>query len=475
MSLRDLTNQRANLDIDRDLILSEISTQQLRVRANLAGAAQALAEAEQRLAQINAQLASVNAQIASLQSRPTASAGQVVAEAARARDDGAATSNPSTPTGTVQVVSAAQGNQGVEVGTNSRLRPQTETQATPPAGAGSALPFSINDDDGNPLPGSATTQAGAAANREDNTSPNSNRTSQIINASFNKKITPEPNVLDEYASYTYAITWYLLTPDQYNEMISSQKKNCASWQLLIQSGGAPTQATGVTANNTAIAGRNKHFSLDYYIDNLEIESRIPLKGTGAADGRLSIKFTVTEPNGITLIDSLYRAVRDLYKQANVTGNATYPAAQYCLAIRFYGYNESGELVTTGRRGSNDTTNLTDPKAIVEKFYPFRLIDIKFKIPKDRVVEYTIEGKPIPHFYNKSEDRGTIPLAFELTGETVEQVLRGKPTGPSNPSSPGERRDSPQPNTSAPSNPAASGPDLTDDFTSENPGSFPLGA
>jgi hypothetical protein len=444
---------------------------------NAGATAQADQTAEQ-IDRLNIEIQDLRRQLTLAQSvnaQGTASSGQVVAEEARARAPGAVASNPPSSGGTVTVTGLPPDDQNLEFGTNGRLRPQTQTQATPPAGDGNALPFITGDDDGNPVPGIPTTQTGAAANRDDNTAPNSNRTAQIINASFNKKITPEPNVLDEYASYTYAITWYLLTPDQYNEMIRSQKKNCASWQLLIQSGGAPTQAAGVTANSTAIAGRNKYFSLDYYIDNLEIVSYIPLKGTGAADGRLSIKFTVTEPYGITLIDNLYQAVRDLYKQANVTGNATYPAAQYCLAVRFYGYNESGELVTTGRRGTNDTANLTDPRAVVEKFYPFRLFDINFKIPKDRVVEYTIEGKPIPHFYNKSDDRGTIPLAFELTGETVEQVLRGKPSGPRNPSSPGERRDSSQPNTSAPSNPAASITNSNDDFASENSGSFPVGA
>jgi hypothetical protein len=124
-------------------------------------------------------------------------------------------------------------------------------------------------------------------------------------------------------------------------------------------------------------------------------------------------------------------------------------AQYCLAVRFYGYNENGELVTTGRRGTNGNTNLTDPRAIVEKFYPFVITNIKFRIPKDRVVEYSVEGKPIPHFYNKSQDRGSIPFAFELVGETVEQILQGKPVGTTYPARTGERRDSPQPNTSAP--------------------------
>jgi hypothetical protein len=283
--------------------------------------------------------------------------------------------------------------------------------------------------------------------------PNSNATAQIINASFNQRIVPQSNVLDEYASYTYAITWYLLTPDQYNEMIRTQKKNCASWQLLMQSAGAPTQAAGATANSPATAGRNKWFDKDYYIDDLEIDSLVPLKGTGAANTATDIKFRVLEPNGITLIENLYNAVKTLYQEKNVSKAANYPMAQYCLVVRFYGYNENGELVTTGRRGTNGQNNLTDPRAIVEKFYPFVITNIRFRIPKDRVVEYEVTGKPIPHFYNKSQDRGTIPFAFELIGETVQQVLVGKPVGTVYPASPGERRDAPTPNTSAPTQPA----------------------
>jgi hypothetical protein len=414
----------------------------------------ATAQAEQiaeQIDQLNIEIQDLRQQLTLAQSAGalgTASSGQVVAEGARARAEGAAASNPSSPTGTVQVFSADQVNQNLEVGTNGRVRPQIETQATPPNNNGTALPFN-----GNPVPGIPTTQAGAAANRDDNTAPNNNATAQIINSSFNQRIVPEPNVLDEYASYTYAITWYLLTPDQYNEMVRSQKKNCASWQLLMQSGGAPTQAAGVTANSTATAGRNQFFDLDYYIDDLEIDSLIPLKGTGAANTATDIRFKVTEPNGITLIENLSNAVKTLYKEKNVDKNANYPMAQYCLVVRFYGYNESGELVTTGRRGTGGKTNLTDPRAIVEKFYPFVITNIKFRIPKDRVVEYEVLAKPIPHFYNKSQDRGTIPFAFELTGETVDQVLRGKPVGTVYPASAGERRTTSQPNTSAPTQPA----------------------
>jgi hypothetical protein len=410
---------------------------------------------EAYLVELRAQLAQFTTEYNNYGKDNTASSGQVVAEEAQARAEGAVASNPSAPSSVLAAsVLAPNGRinaNNVERGTNDPARPLTETQATPPAGDGSPLPFATPGDEDAAQAPFVRTQSGVGAPREDGTRPNSNATAQLINASFNQRIVPEPNVLDAYASYTYAITWYLLTPDQYNEMTRSQKKNCASWQLLMQSGGAPTQAAGATANSVATAGRNKYFDKDYYIDDLEIDSLVPLKGTGAANTATDIKFRVTEPSGITLIENLYNAVSNLYKEKNVSKTANYPMAQYCLVVRFYGYNDAGELVTTGRRGTNGKTNLTDPRAIVEKFYPFVITNIKFRIPKDRVVEYEVSGKPIPHFYNKSQDRGSIPFAFELVGQTVEQVLVGKPVGTVYPASPGERRDTPTPNTSAPSN------------------------
>jgi len=425
-----------------------------------------------RVAELNTYLGELQSTRARVQSELTAaqatetrnSSGQIVTEQAQARAEGAASSNP-PPSTSVLAPDGRINRDAVETGTDAPVRTQEQTQSTPPAGDGAPLSYATpGDEDAGQAP-FVTTQAGAGANRDDNTRPSNNSASQIINASFNQRITPRSNVLDQYASYTYAITWYLLTPEQYNEMTRSQKKNCASWQLLMQSAGAPTQAAGQTSNSTATAGRNQFFDKDYYIDDLEIDSLVPLKGTGAANTATDIKFRVTEPNGITLIENLYKAVSTLYKQKNVSKTANYPMAQYCLAIRFYGYDEYGELATTGRRGTNGQTNLTDPRAIVEKFYPFVITNIKFRIPKDRVVEYAVEAKPIPHFYNKSQDRGTIPFAFELMGETLEQVLQGRPVGTVYPASPGERRDNPTPNTSTPTNVGAA-VDANGSFTGE---------
>lgn len=410
-----------------------------------------IASGEDYLIELRAQIAIFTTEYNNFGKDPTASSGQVIIE------EGTSASNPAAPV-SVLAPSGRVDPENVETGTNGAVRTQTQTQSTPPAGNGSALPFVQTGTGLNILPEDlaaleepyVVTQAGAAANRDDNTRPNSNATAQLLNASFNQRIQPRPNVLDEYASYTYAFTWYLLTPTQYNEMVRSKKKNCASWQLLMQSAGAPTATADATTQTPGIAGRNKFFQKDYYMDDLEIESLVPLRGTGAANTATNIRFKVTEPNGITLIENLSRAVKTLYAEKNVDKNANYPMAQYCLVVRFYGYNENGELINTGRRGTNGKTlNLTDPRAIVEKFYPFVITNLKFRIPKDRVVEYQVEAKPIPHFYNKSQDRGSIPFNFELVGETVQQILQGKPVGTVYPASPGERRDTPTPNTSAP--------------------------
>ena len=135
-----------------------------------------------------------------------------------------------------------------------------------------ATPANNNRDDG---PAQAPTSAGVGAGTSNNAydsrgndntpPPSSGASQQAINTAFsNQPIIPQPNVLDQYASYTYAISWWILTPDQYNKLSSGEQLAPAfgtgNWSLLMQSGGAP------------IAGRNPAFPLDYYIDDVEIET-----------------------------------------------------------------------------------------------------------------------------------------------------------------------------------------------------------
>jgi hypothetical protein len=314
-------------------------------------------------------------------------------------------------------------------------------------------------DDASPLPASNKPGVGAGTTNnsftsegnDNNPGPNNAATQQalqVFSTSTNQLIQTQPNQLDQYASYTYAISWYLLSPQQYNNMVTTQTANVTGWQLLMQSGGAP------------IKGRSPAFSVDYYMDDLEILSKFPGGGKNMANGAVDIKFRVTEPNGITLIQSLFNAVKSVYEaaQASATANGyqneaqqaadgnsgavntgggdapNYLYAQYCLVIQFYGYDSTGKLVAPARGSANGSYGQS---AVITKYYPFRISDIKFAVA-NKAIEYMVTGKPIPYAYNSSSDRGTIPHAFTMTGQTVDQLLNGKPITTKNAGTPGER-------------------------------------
>lgn len=396
----------------------------------------------------------------------TASTGEVVAEQQQARDDNATAQNPPTP-----FVQSSTGlnvlpEDDVETGTDGRIRPLTETQATPPA---PPQPFARpGDEDAAQAPFTATS-GGVGARSDDNTTKNSLSVQQTINANFSQRIDPRPNILDEYASYTYSLTWYVLTPEQFNQMQAQARKNISNWQILVQSGGAPT------APGNGMPGRNEFFSNDYYLDNLVIETAIAGKGTGTAANATELSFTVTEPNGFTLIENLFRAVSTLYKKNNLSGN--YIDAVYCICIRFYGYNELGELIQVGRAtnpggGGPGVAVTTDNRAVVEKFIPFRIGELTTRIVS-RVIEYQIKGTGVGTSTALSSQRGTIPFQYELAGSTVGELMNGRPVGTKYSRTDGRvsTGDPPATNPTAPVNPGnQAGVDSLGNFTgtTDNP-------
>ena len=321
-------------------------------------------------------------------------------------------------------------------GSNSNLASPTVTtgqnQSTPAPNA--------RDDGPTQAPTSGGVGAGTSPNAfdsrgPDNTPPTSRGTTQqAINTAFAAQtIYPRPNELDQYASYTYAISWWLLTPEQYNNLGAAGRRAPApgtgNWTLLIQSGGAP------------IAGRSQFFPDDFYFDDLEIESFLMGKGTNMSTNAMEIRFKIIEPNGLTLLQRLFDAVSFAYKNpappasaaagAQVSANQTsravpnYAAAQYCLTIEFYGYDSQGNLSAPIKGNSG-----TGAQATIRKYYPFLLRNITFRTQANQV-EYNVVASPVPYDTGTAQARGTIPFAFELAGTTVSQLLQGGPLASTN--------------------------------------------
>ena len=299
-----------------------------------------------------------------------------------------------------QAAALAGGTPAADSGTDDPTRTLEQTQSVP-----------AQQTDANRETPTAGGQPGVGPTNDDGYYGTRSTTKLIIDK-FSGTVKPQPNVLDQYASYTYSISWYLLAPETYGKVLNSgtQRPNLSGDQLLMQSGGAP-----VSGNTPGSVGRNAYFPNDYYLDNLEIKSVMLGSGSRAAHNSTEIKFIVTEPNGITLYENLYQAVKEVYNEVNLP----YSQAQFCLIIRFYGYDAQGNLVAAHA----PNTSVTDRSAVVEKFFPFQIKNIKFRIA-NRLVEYSVEAVCIPYNVGMSTNRGTINQSMELAGLTVLDLLEG---------------------------------------------------
>ena len=377
-----------------------------------------LARYANEVAIIPGQIAALQAQLASLQT-PTQSAASSVANSAAG-----ATQNPASApssTGRLTTTQAATLAQNTETGTNPPVKTLRTTQSVNPETGEQYTALADGRPGGEPGVGAVGEDGASRAN-----------TKQILDTVGNKPFEPKNNVLDQYASYTYNIGWYILTPEQYTKLQTSAKPSISQYNLLMQSGGAPAvqpdliDASGrrnaasdprstTYTGPAAAAGRNPFFGLDYYLDNFELTSTIVGKGSGRANNVGSLKFTVTEPANITLINNLYKAVKQLYPDTA----ATYSTAYYALVIRFYGYDETGKIVQASNGDNNN--------AVVEKIIPFNLSNIEFTV-SNKLVEYQVTAVGAPYDIGFGSNLGVIKEKIEVSGATVKDLMT-KGAGP----------------------------------------------
>jgi len=375
---------------------------------------------------LGTRIAAVVIQIESFLSRD--SSGDVVRDDQAARADRA---NPSDPPGGVLVLqngrvtvppdtTAGSNAQQFSLagrrdeGTDSNLRPLIVTQAITTNTQG----IPIRAEDGtlsslrrNPESGDlyVPLTSGVGAGGDD---AGSQRLISSLNAiDWQQNIVAQDNVLGQYASYSYQASLYLIDRSSYQRILDTGSKDLGNAPLLIQTGGA------------AQAGRSDFFSLDYYIDKIELKSFFVGKATRLAHNVKEARMTVIEPNGISFIQNLDAAVQQYFGIATNGNKRNFASQLFLLVIKFYGYDQQGNLVRGGRNSNRLTNQTSDPNAFVEKFYPLIITKLDWRIAS-KAVEYDIHFKAPPYYINASQGRGTIPFQFEFSGKTVKDVLAG---------------------------------------------------
>jgi hypothetical protein len=391
-----------------------------------------LANAQRRLQtqidllnETNAELAAAERTVAEFSSQPSntpappVSTGAVVSESQVARDDQATTQTPESavevlaPEGRISAAApvtvpsnAARPEAVPTAGTNDPIKPVEQTQTVPSPRAETPIkPGSPSNPTTTPV---APQTAAAAAPKDDNSNGVVSRVNDIFGGA-NARIVPQTNVLDKFSNYTYTISIYLTDSDEYRNIATGQRPNLSGSNLLIQSGGA------------AVGQRNQEFPLDFYIDDLVIKSIISGKGTGGGHNSVNLSFRLYEPYGVTFLDRLAAATRKFVRNPNQqlqTNN--YAAQAFLMVIRFYGYDENGELVRVAN--SLQTPGASqEPGLIVEKYIPFRFTEIKFRLA-GKIAEYDCQAVALRDYAPASQTRGIIPYNIELTSVTLKELL-----------------------------------------------------
>ena len=343
---------------------------------------------------------------------------------------------PAAPTKTAQQKAESDKNTPVVAGPapvpspgggNTTPPPPTAPGTSPPAAPPKAAPEPPTQTQG---------VAASGPQGPSNTSPGTN-TSGNLNA--DGAIEPQPNILDRFASYTYSASVYLMSTRQYTRLLRSKKKNINGYNLLFQSGGAPTNIGGFLGKGTGTVnsqdpgaefaqdfndqdyGRNPAFPQDFYIDSITIDNALPGRQTQAAHMVTNLKFTVIEPGNISLLDRLYAAVQDMGQTAGENQPINYTASAYLMVLRWYGYDANGNLVKVG--ALDPATGLTDPNAVVEKFIPFIIKKINWSVGS-KLVSYEFDCAPINQMVAGGTRRGTVPYDVQLTATSVGELLGG---------------------------------------------------
>jgi len=224
------------------------------------------------------------------------------------------------------------------------------------------------------------------------------------------------NRLHAYESYTYRISLFLLTRQDYN-VLSTNPKNFTPTFSLISSGagfGAPGVITTTYERKSSPwggyedvpttqtkAGRHPDFQTDFFIDNLQLLTVVGLNAQTKSSNAIEISFNIVEPYGLSLLDRLLSAC-----ETSGDRNANYIAQPYLLQIDFLA-SPTDEMLFS----ENKINNVIDTKRIAIKIQ-----EMKIK-PSGSGTTYAVKAIPFNHTAF-SVTAAALPVPIKVEAGTV---------------------------------------------------------
>lgn len=204
----------------------------------------------------------------------------------------------------------------------------------------------------------------------------------------------QPNELRTFSSFNYIFTLACLTPSEINNPDLTYRKNPPAVQVLRSGGGA--QGKALTAYETSSK------QLEYFIDDVEIESIIVPTNATRVSNATSINFKVYEPYSMGLfLQSLQVAAK-----AALGSAASYNRACFALIVEFIGYDDNGNIINTNK---------------TRRVYPFKISNAELQVTDGGSV-YNVSGYP----WNEQAQSSTIQTVAvdtQIIGRNVVEMLQ----------------------------------------------------
>jgi hypothetical protein len=209
-------------------------------------------------------------------------------------------------------------------------------------------------------------------------------------------VTERPNILHEYANWTYKLAWYMLDNNSYNSIAKTGAVPGNVGRLIAKSGGVGAQ-------------QSQEMAGDVYFRNLRITSVIGNRQAAAATNNVELEMTVVEPYGASLIGELAAMA------LNMTGeNSISPAeVAYLIEIDFAGYKDDGSMIPSILKNG-------------KKYIPVKILSIEMALQAAGTV-YTISMAPYS-FFAMTSRYADMEFGIKLKGKVVSDMLGDGPGG-----------------------------------------------
>ena len=220
-----------------------------------------------------------------------------------------------------------------------------------------------------------------------------------------RRVALRPNPLDAYESHSYTISLHILTRDEYNAMVSTDRTQTFTPSKTLISGAGMAGAG---------APRAKGWEDNFFFESLKLSSVIGLNSTSRGTNVIDCDFTIIEPYGLSLIDRLSITTDEL---SVGDSKGLYFANCYLIEINFY--SAAGGKI-----------------ADMKKFIPIRLTGMTIKASA-KGSEYRCTAVPFSH-HALSQTRASTPASFTVTAGTLEEFFQSEDSASAKVASEGAR-------------------------------------